>query len=611
MSNEGERGGAGPAPEKKTRRGPFDRFLGTVEFLGNLLPHPVTLFAIFCLGIVVLSQVLAWFGLEVTDPRPEGARGRAADGIIRVRSLLDTEGVQYLFTSLVDNFASFPPLGTVLVALLGVGIAERSGLFSAGIRALVLNTPKRLITAVLVFAGIISNTASEMGYVVLVPLGAAIFHALGRHPLAGLAAAFAGVSGGYSANLLIGTIDPLLSGITQEAARMIDSDYELHPAINWYFMIGSVFLITILGTFVSEKIVEPRLGPYDPSRADDTVDQNPSMDPLKPIERRGLKLAGLTALLMAGLLVFLAGPRASVEVKAAPEATLAELVELYGAGALVPKDGTGALRPPDGSGLEPAEGEEYESFSLARTGGLGGAINGVTSRVPYYGVLRDVDTGGLIPSPFLRSIVAFILIVFVFPGLIYGRVVGTLKNDRDVIDAMAASMSSMGLYIVLVFFAAQFIAYFNHSNLGLILSVLGANGIREIGLDNPGVFLPFILACAFVNLMLGSASAQWALTAPVFVPMLMQTGYSPEVIQAAYRIGDSSTNIIAPMMSYFGLILAFAAKYDRKLGIGTLVAAMLPFSIVFLIGWVIFFYLWVFVLGIPVGPGAPVLYPAP
>ena len=240
--------------------------------------------------------------------------------------------------------------------------------------------------------------------------------------------------------------------------------------------------------------------------------------------------------------------------------------------------------------------------------GVKGLFNRVTDVIPLWGVLRDPDQNTLMPSPFLKSIVAMIFIFFVVPGFVYGRSVGTMRGDRDIIDGMAAAMSSMGLYIVLVFFAAQFVAYFKWTDLGAILAVVGADALIAIGLDNALVFIPFILMCCFVNLMLGSASAQWAVTAPIFVPMLMTVGYSPEVIQAAYRIGDSTTNIITPMMSYFGLILAFACRYNKNLGIGTLISTMLPYSLLFLLGWIIFFYIWVFALGLPVGPGAPTYY---
>ncbi|MCC5927492.1 MAG: AbgT family transporter [Bacteroidetes bacterium] len=568
------------APDS-TKKTAFTRFLDTVEWLGNLLPHPVTLFALFAFGVVILSGVADYFGVSAIDPRPEGARGRAPDGVIEVVSLMNGDGLRRIVENLVTNFTGFVPLGTVLVALLGVGVAEKSGLISAAIRSLVLAAasfrtlsipsvdgraglkrliavylnapgvkfihekmvfpvlnfilePKRLVTITIVFAGIISNTASEMGYVVLVPLAAVIFMALGRHPLAGLAAAFAGVSGGYSANLLIGTIDPLLAGITEEAAQLIDPGYMVHPAVNWYFMIVSTFLITAVGAFVTLKIVEPKLGPYDPSMASEDLSDDSSMDPITDKEKRGLKMAGL-AVLGVSFMIFM-------------------------------------------------------------------------SAYPEWGVLRNPETGDVLDSPLLRGMVSLIFVFFLIPGYVYGRVTGTMKSDRDVIDGMAKAMSTLGLYIVLVFFAAQFVAFFGWSNLGPIVAVKGADLLVAINLTGPLVFIPFILMCCFVNLMLGSASAQWAITAPIFVPMLMLIGYSPEVIQAAYRIGDSTTNIITPMMSYFGLILAFATRYDRKLGIGTIISTMLPYSIFFLLGWIVLFYVWVFGLGMQVGPGAPTFY---
>ncbi|MEM8995280.1 MAG: AbgT family transporter [Acidobacteriota bacterium] len=533
-----------PEPKSESRR-PFDRFLAFVEWLGNLLPHPVSLFALFALGVVVVSGIAAKVGLQVEDPRP------AAEGaILTVKSLLTGDGIRWISQSLVRNFTDFVPLGTVLVALLGVGVAEKSGLLTTAVRALVLGAPKNQVTLIVVFAGVLSNTASEMGYVVLIPLAMAIFHSLGRHPLAGMAAAFAGVSGGYSANLLIGTVDPLLAGITEEAARLIDPAYEVHPAVNWYFMMASTFLVTAIGWFVTAKIVEPRLGKYDDAEASEDLGESASMAEVTPQERKGLKLAGLSAVLVTLGIIVVAGP----------------------------------------------------SFA-----------SGFLSWLPGWGILRNPDaaaTGADAFRPLLRSVVPLIVVFFVIPGFVYGRVVGTMKNDRDIIDAMAGAMRSMGLYIVLVFFAAQFVAFFAYSGLGQILAVLGAESLVALNLDNPAVFLPFILMCCFVNLMLGSASAQWAVTAPIFVPMLMTVGYSPEVIQAAYRIGDSSTNLITPMMSYFGLILAVATKYKKDLGIGTMVATMLPYSVGFLVGWIALFYLWVFAFGLPVGPGAPTLYPA-
>ena len=400
---------------------------------------------------------------------------------------------------------------------------------------MVLKASPRAVTVVIVFAGILSNTASEMGYVVLVPLAAVVFFSLGRHPLAGLAAAFAGVSGGYSANLLLGTVDPLLAGITQEAARLIDPDYTVDASANWFFMFVSTFMITLVASFISLKVVEPALGDYDRSQAHFLDDDEHRFDPLSVREKRGLLFAGIAALLLVLLIT--------------------------------------ALVVPEGA------------------------------------VLRNPDTGEIRNSPFLRGIVALIFVFFLVPGIVYGKVTGTINTDRDVIDAMASAMSTLGLYIVLVFFAAQFVAFFGWTNLGAVTAVTGANFLQNIGLTGPAVFFFFILICAFINLMLGSASAQWAVTAPIFVPMLMLLGYSPEAIQAAYRIGDSSTNIITPMMSYFGLIMAFAARYVPTAGVGTLIAMMLPYSAAFIVCWSLFYFLWVFVLGLPVGPAAPTYYP--
>ena len=516
------------------RRNAFTRFLDGVEWLGNLLPHPVTLFAILAVGIVFLSGFFGWIGLAVEDPRPAGARGVAEDGMIRAVSLLNGDGIRRIFTSLVTNFTSFAPLGVVLVAMLGVGVAERSGLLSAAVRGMVLSAPRHVVTVAIVFAGIVSNTASEVGYVVLIPLAGAIFYALDRHPLAGMAAAFAGVSGGYSANLLIGTLDPLLAGITEESARLIDPDYSVVATANWYFMMGSTFLITLVGSLVSIFIVEPKLGHYDASHADPTILDKRMMDSLTPDEKSGLKWAG---------------------------------VALVGVFALM-----------------------------------------AITLIPEWGVLRNPETGERIKSPFFKGFVVWILILFIATGYAYGRRVGTMKSDRDVIDAMAAALSALGLYIVLVFFAAQFVAFFGWTNIGAITAVTGAEFLKETGMTGPSVFIFFILMCAVINLSLGSASAQWAVTAPIFVPMLMLIGYAPEVIQAAYRIGDSTTNIITPMMSYFGLILAWATRYDKNLGVGTLIAMMLPYTIFFMLTWSTFFLLWVFGLGFPVGPGSPTYY---
>lgn len=535
----------GSPPEDDTSTNKWvEYFLNGVERLGNILPHPVTLFALFALSIVVISGIAEWLGVAVEDPRP------GVDRTIEAISLMNGEGLRRIVENLVENFTSFAPLGTVLVALLGVGVAQHSGLIKACVRGIVLTAasvrpqgsgiiafilePRRLVTLSVVFTGVISNTASELGYVVLVPLGAIVFLSMERHPLAGLAAAFAGVSGGYSANLLLGTIDPLLAGLTQEAAQLIDPEYTVHAAVNYYFMVASTFLITGLGTWVTLSIVEPWLGEYDPSLASEDLGDDAQLNPLSENEKRGLKWTGIAVLGMTAVLAL--------------------------------------------------------------------------TIVPEWGVLRNPDTGEVLNSPFLDGIVSIIFIAFVIPGFVFGYATGSMTSDRDVVDGMAEAMSTLGLYIVIVFFAAQFVAFFGWTNLGQIVAVTGAQFLEDIGLTGPLVFVGFIFVSGFVNLMLGSASAQWAVTAPIFVPMLMLTGYSPEVIQAAYRIGDSVTNIITPMMSYFGLILAFAERYEKNIGIGTVISAMLPYSLAFLAGWMVLFYIWVFGLGLPVGPEAPTFY---
>ena len=490
-------------------------FLGAIERTGNALPHPATLFAGLATLIVVLSGVFASFGIEAVHP--------GTGEVIRPVSLLSISGLHRILTELITNFTSFAPLGTVLVSMLGIGVAERSGLIGAALRLLVLSAPRSLLTFLLVFAGILSNTASEVGYVLLVPLGAIVFQTVGRHPLAGMAAAFAGVSGGYSANLLLGTVDPLLSGLSEEAARIIDPNYIVNPACNWYFMIVSTFFISAAGTWVTEKIVEPRLGTYTGGA------KSEKMGALDSDEKRGLLYA------LAASLVFNA-------------------ILLWGT-------------------------------------------------VPADGFLRDPATGDLLRSPFTQGIVAFIFFGAVITGVAYGIGARTIRSDADAIEGMGKSMETLGIYIVLCFFAAQFVAFFKWTNLGLIFAIKGAAVLETLGLGDIPLVVSFVILSAIINLGMGSASAKWAIMAPVFIPMFMLLGYSPELVQATYRVGDSVTNVISPLMSYFPLIVAFMKKYVDNAGIGTVVATMLPYSFAFFVVWTILLIGWL-LLGLPLGPGA-------
>ncbi|MBP3950134.1 AbgT family transporter [Bacillus suaedae] len=507
--------------KKSKGNGLFLRSLDTIEVVGNKLPHPVTLFFYFALAVVLLSAIFSAVGLQVNDPMNEGE-------VLQVKNLLSKDGIAYMFTSAVTNFTGFAPLGTVLVTMLGIGIAERSGLISAMLRGLVTSVPRQLMTAALVFGGIMSSMAADAGYVVLTPLGAVLFAGLGRHPLAGLAAAFGGVSAGYSANLLLTSLDPLLGSLTQEAAATINPVYaeSMNFAMNYYFMIVSVFVLTIVGTFVTEKIVEPRLGTFKGIVTD-------KVDYLSDVEKKGL-IGALISFILTG-------------------AALSLLV------------------------------------------------------LPEWGPLRG--EGDLIDAPFFSSLVPVILITFFIPGFVYGKITKAIKDDKDVADQLSETMATMGAYIVLAFAAGQFVAYFNETNLGRILAIKGAEFLQATGFTGIPLLLTFIVVAGFINLFIGSASAKWAIMAPVFVPMMMGVGYSPELTQMAYRIADSTTNVISPLMPYFAIVIAFAQKYDKKIGIGTLISTMLPYSIAFSIIWVLMLIIWMF-LGIDLGPGSPIHYPS-
>lgn len=508
-------------------RGWLLRALDRVERIGNRLPDPITIFALLALLVIAVSWLTAKLGVSTVHPGT-GATVTPVD-------LATAEGLRRMLTEGVRNFTGFAPLGLVIVVVIGIGIAERSGLITAALRRLLSVIPPSLLTAGVVFTGVMSSMAVDAGYVVFVPLGAVLFLAVGRHPLAGLAAAFAGVSGGFSANLLITSLDPLLAGLSTQAAQLVDPAYTAQVTGNYYFMVASVFLVTIVGAIVTTKIVEPRLGP-PPARTDE---DSAGMGTLGPDERRGLRNAGL---------VFLAGVIAM----------------------------------------------------LALT-------------VPENAILRDPTLAGervvIQLRPFFDSLVMIIMLLFLAMGIAYGVTTKSITSDKDVARMSSESVAVLGSYIVLAFAAAQFVAYFNWSNLGLILAVEGASTLKAAGLEGIPLLIGFIVVSAFINLFMGSASAKWAVMAPVFVPMLMLMGFAPEVTQVAYRVGDSTTNIITPLMQYFPVIIAFAQKYQKDAGIGTIVAMMLPYSIALLIVWSAFFAIWL-LTGAPIGPGTPIAYPS-
>lgn len=496
-------------------------FLAGVERVGNALPHPAMIFVIMIAILAVISALAAKSNVTVNyyDAKAEENVELAAV------SLLNADGIRYMVNSVVENFTSFAPLGTVLVAMFGVGVAEYAGFFDTGLKKLLSNVPSVLLTAAVVFAGIISNIASDAGYVVVVPLGAMIFASAGKHPIAGLAAAFAGVSGGFSANLIFGPTDALLAGITNEALRASKISATVDVTGNWYFLIVSTFILTIVGTLVTEKIVIPNLGEYKGSYVHDDK-------PITDLEKKALRNSLISILIFVVILIL--------------------------------------------------------------------------AMAPQNAILKEADKNGDINiQHFLGNGLIFaILLLFLIPGVVYGKTVGKINSSNDLVEAMSQAMKSMSGFLVLAFFAAQFVSFFAYTNLGTVLSVKGAEFLEAIGLTGIPLIILFIILSAFINLFIGSASAKWAIMAPIFVPMFFKMGLSPELTQMAYRISDSSTNIISPLMNYFAMIVIFMQKYDKDRGLGTLISTMLPYSMAFLVLWSVLLIIWM-AFGLPLGPGAP------
>lgn len=490
--------------------------LNWIERQGNRLPHPTVLFMALCVVMLMLSAVTHWLGLAATHP--------TSGELIVAQSLLSKAGLQHILDSSVDNFIHFAPVGTVLVVMLGMGIAEQSGVMKTALNATVRRAPKRWLSGVVVLAGVLSNLAMDAGYVVLIPLAALAFISAGRHPLIGIAAAFAGVSGGFSANLLLGPFDAIMAGISQEAAQIIKPGYDVSIAANYYFLLVSTLLITLLGTWVTERFIAPRFEQRSyQGYVEDTIDateQNRAKD------KRGLRWVGMLSVVYTALLIF--------------------------------------------------------------------------SVVPEGGWLRG--DGGFFTSPFIQGIVVLLALYAALAGTVFAIAQGTFTAKSLWVEGMESAMRTMAPYLVLMFFAAQCLDYFSWSQIGIITAINGAEALQNLPLNLTALLLCFIVLIAFVNLLIGSASAKWALLAPVFVPMLMLLGISPEASQVAFRIGDSSTNIITPLMPYFGVVVAFAQRYDRDAGIGTIMAMMIPYSIAFLIGWSLLLSAWL-LLDLPLGPG--------
>ena len=522
--------------------------LGAIERAGNRLPDPVMIFFYLILALVAFSMVAGWMSYGVTlepnvlagmSPAQIARFGIGDDGVITARSLLSPLNIERLLVEMPATFTHFHPLGYVLVVMLGAGVAERAGLFGTAMRAGVSSAPKFLLTPVVAFIAMAGNHAADAAYVVLIPLAAVLYASVGRHPIAGIAAAFAGVSGGFSANFAPGQLDALLFGITEAGAVILQEDWLVNIAGNTFFIQALLVLYLPLIWFVTDKIIEPKLGPWTGGAVagSDDPDDDPSA-PLTDAQKKGLGRAGIATLLVVGAWTFLTiGP------------------------------GTPLLN------------EDAPSL-----------------------------VGQL--SPFFRSLVAGFLVLFLTAGVAYGTAAGTIKTHRDTVGMMSGAMADLAYYLVLAFAAAHFVAMFGWSNLGLIFAVQGAGAIEASGLPMPILLCLLALLAGVVNLFVGSASAKWALLAPILVPMFMLLGVSPEATTAAYRVGDSATNIVTPLMVYFPLVLTFAQRWVPSFGLGSLTATMIPYSLWLMVSGLVLLLVWI-ALGLPLGPGAPVGYELP
>ena len=508
--------------------------LAWIERTGNRLPDPVFIFFWLIAVLVVISIAASAAGLSAPHPTRLDANGQAI--IISAQSLLSAENIQRLWVDMPKTFTHFHPLGYVLVVMLGAGIAERSGLFGTAMRGAVRNAPKFLLTPMVALVAMIGNLAADAAYVVLIPLAGVLYAAAGRHPVAGSAAAFAGVSGVCSANLFPGQLDALLFGITQEAAETLVPGWEPNIAGNWYFIAAMTFVFLPVIWYVTDRIIEPRLGSFR-AEGDLAAISSDEDKPLEPGERKGLVYAGIAAIAVILLWIgFTIGPGTPLINEAAqPDARL---------------------------------------------------------------------------SPFYRSLVAGFLVLFVACGWAYGAAAGTVKSHRDIVRMMTDAMGDLAYYMVLAFAAAHFVAMFNWSELGLIFAIMGADALNGANLPMPVLLGLLVLFTGVINLFVGSASAKWALLAPVMVPMMMLLNISPEMTTAAYRVGDSASNIITPLMVYFPLILTFCQRWQKEFGLGSLTATMIPYSIALMISGLIMTMAWI-ALGLPLGPGTTVEYALP
>ncbi len=489
-----------------------------IEIMGNKLPHPFWLFAWICIIIIVFSAITSFFNVSAVDP----ATGKD----IVAQNLISGESLRNFVEAMVTNFAHFAPFGLVLVMIMGVTIAERSGLLTVVMRTIAFSVPKKIVLPVIFMIGACGNIGSDAGIVIVPPIAALIFVQMGLHPIAGLVAGYAGATAGFTANFLIAGTDVLLAGISTEVAQNIDGGIEVSATANWYFMIASTIMLGFAGAFIARKFTIPRCKIF--MGAGQLENNQPESYALKPEEKKGLKRAGIVLLVYAIVIAALVAP----------------------AGA----------------------------------------------------PLRDPVTGGIVPSPFLRGLVPILFLLFALPGYVYGKATGSIKNSSDALKFMEQGMKELSGYIVLMLIVAQFIYFFSESNLDTIIAIRGAEFLQRTGLTGPLLFTLFMIIVAILNIFMGSGSAKWAVFAPIFIPMLAQLNFSPAFVQLMYRIGDSITNSITPLYPYFPLLLGWISKYDKRVGIGTVISLLVPYAIVLFVMWIVLLFIW-YGFNLPIGVG--------
>ncbi|NUR28077.1 MAG: AbgT family transporter [Catenulispora sp.] len=535
------------------------RLLDGVERAGNKVPHPVMIFLILIGLIIVLSAILAAFHVKVTyevaEPAPVVAEqtydgGTYEPGLeahdvhppvtthlatAEIKSMLTADGIRFIFTSAVQNFTNFGVVGVILVAMIGVGLAEQAGLIGALIRKLVAVAPKWSLTFIIVLLGIISTIASDAGYLVLIPLGAVAFMSVGRHPLAGLAAAFAAVGATFGVNVLITPVDGIVTEVTNESAKLVDPTRTIGLTANLFFGIGSTIFLAFLITFITERIIEPRLGKFTG----------------KPV----------------------------------------------------------ATGPDDVAPDAPAEGNQQRGLRFSLWGLVVVLAILLLLTVPSWGILRNPDTGSLVEdSPLMDSLIFIIMLIFLVCGVCYGYGAGTLRGSSAAMGAITKTFAGLGGLIFMLLVIAQFIAYFNYTNMATVAAVKMADWLESANIGPLWLLIGFIIVTLILDIIIPGVIPKWAIFAPIFVPLFLRLGVAPQTVLAAYRVGDSPMNVVTPLMVYLPFIVLLAQKYKKAAGVGTVVSLMIPYTLIVAVGWTLFFVAW-YLLGIPLGPGAPVHLP--